>query len=95
MTHREKHKGATQGMMSEENEEQRDVEIHRSREELDGHVVGTRPQRDCGRKINGLRKWEFCGIHFAVDTEYPSPGSGSSWWSLMDLRIGWVWNQIG
>ncbi|XP_076740538.1 uncharacterized protein LOC143418705 [Maylandia zebra] len=29
------------------------------------------------------------------DTEYPSPGSGSSWWSLMDLRIGWVWNQIG
>lgn len=40
MTHREKHKGATQGMMSEENEEQRDVEIHRSREELDGHVVG-------------------------------------------------------
>lgn len=27
-------------MMSEENEEQRDVEIHRSREELDGHVVG-------------------------------------------------------
>lgn len=40
MTHREKHKGATQGMMSEENEEQRDVEIHRSKEELDGRCGG-------------------------------------------------------